>query len=127
MVATPAVLGGIVFFPTFVPDSDVCIANGTSYLYALYYVTGGAYSEAVIGTTASGANQMVNRSTSLGQGLATTVALHIGAQGNGGAGGGSRSGLTGCSQSSTGALNCVNVNPAMGTTSRYLSWINQRD
>ncbi len=127
MVATPAVLGGVVLFPTFVPDSDVCVASGNSYLYALYYVTGGAYSEAVIGTTTLGSNQVVNRSASLGQGLATTVALHIGAQGSGGAGGGSQSGLTGCSQSSTGALNCINLNPVLGVTSRYLSWVNQRD
>jgi type IV pilus assembly protein PilY1 len=119
------VLGGIVLYPTFVPNSDLCVAAGNSYLYALYYKTGGPYSEPVIGTAASGTQ--VARSTSLGQGLGTSVALHIGVQGTGGAGGGSQSGLTGCSQSSVGSLNCVSIDPAGIVTSRWLSWRDQRD
>ena len=50
-VANPVVLGGIVFFPTFLPSSDVCVAAGSSSLYALYYVTGGAYSSPIVGMT----------------------------------------------------------------------------
>ncbi len=125
MVSTPVVLGGIVLYPTFVPSSDLCVAAGNSYLYALYYKTGGPYSEPVIGTTAGGTQ--IARSMSLGQGLGTSVALHIGVQGSGAAGGGSQSGLTGCSQSSVGSLNCVNINPAGSVASRYLSWRDQRD
>ena len=126
---TPIVAGGIVFLPTFVPNSDVCVVAGNGYMYALYYVTGGAYSSPVIGTTAgtSGAANTINRKTLLGEGLSSTIALHIGVQGNGSTGGGSTSGLKGCSQSTTGALNCVNINPAMDVASRYISWINQRD
>lgn len=126
---TPIVAGGIVFLPTFLPSSDVCIVAGTGSMYALYYVTGGAYSSPVVGTTAgsSGAADTIKNKVTLGEGLSSQIALHIGVQGNGTTGGGSTSGLMGCSQSTTGALNCVNINPAMGVTSRYLSWINQRD
>ena len=122
-VANPVLLGGIVFFPTFTPSGDVCVAAGSSNLYALYYVSGGAYSSPVVGMT----GQNINSKVSLGEGLATTVAIHLGAQGDGTTGSGSQSGLKGCSQSSTGAINCVNAGTASATASRYLSWINQRD
>ena len=107
-VANPAVIGGIVFFPTFLPSGDVCVAAGSSSLYALYYVTGGAYSSPIVGMT----GQNINKKTSLGEGLATTVAIHLGAQGDGTTGNGSLSGVKGCSQSSTGAINCVNAGTA---------------
>jgi type IV pilus assembly protein PilY1 len=122
-VANPVLLGGIVFFPTFLPSGDVCVAAGSSYLYALYYVTGGAYSSPVLGMT----GQNINNKMSLGEGLATTVAIHLGAQGDGSTGGGSLTGVTGCSQSSTGAINCVKAGSASAVASRYLSWINQKD
>ncbi len=122
-VANPVVLGGIVFFPTFLPSGDVCVSAGSSFLYALYYVTGGAYSSPIVGMT----GQNINNKISLGEGLATTVAIHLGAQGDGTTGSGSLSGVKGCSQSSTGAINCVNAGTASGVASRYLSWINQRD
>ncbi|WP_173047365.1 pilus assembly protein [Nitrospira sp. KM1] len=122
-VANPVVIGGIVFFPTFLPSSDVCVAAGSSSLYALYYVTGGAYSSPIVGMT----GQNINNKTSLGEGLATTVAIHLGAQGDGTTGSGSLSGLKGCSQASTGAINCVNAGTASAVASRYLSWINQKD
>lgn len=111
------------FFPTFLPSGDVCVAAGSSYLYALYYVTGGAYSSPILGMT----GQNINNKMSLGEGLATTVAIHLGAQGDGSTGGGSLTGVKGCSQSSTGAINCVNAGSASSVASRYLSWINQKD
>ncbi|MEP6933833.1 MAG: PilC/PilY family type IV pilus protein, partial [Nitrospirota bacterium] len=122
-VANPVLLGGIVFFPTFMPSGDVCVAAGSSNLYALYYVTGGAYSSPVVGMT----GQNINNKVGLGEGLATTVAIHLGAQGDGTTGSGSLSGITGCSQASTGAINCVKAGSASAVSSRYLSWINQRD
>jgi type IV pilus assembly protein PilY1 len=116
-VANPVLLGGIVFFPTFSPSGDVCVAAGSSNLYALYYLTGGAYSSPIIGMT----GQNINAKTSLGEGMATTVAIHLGAQDTLG------NDKTGCSQSSTGAINCVKVGSASAVASRYLSWINQKD
>jgi type IV pilus assembly protein PilY1 len=122
-VANPVVLGGIVFFPTFTPSGDVCVAAGSSSLYGLYYVTGGAYSSPILGMT----GQNINSKTSLGEGMATTVAVHLGAQGDGTTGGGSKTGVKACSQSSTGAINCVNTGTASAVASHFLSWINQKD
>jgi type IV pilus assembly protein PilY1 len=122
-VANPVLFGGIVFFPTFTPSGDVCVAAGSSSLYALYYVTGGAYSSPIIGMT----GQNINKKTSLGEGMATTVAIHVGSQGDGTTGTGSQYGTSGCSQSSTGSINCVKAGTASSVASRYLSWINQRD
>jgi type IV pilus assembly protein PilY1 len=122
-VANPVVLGGIVFFPTFTPSGDVCVAAGSSNLYGLYYVTGGAYSSPILGMT----GQNINNKTGLGEGLATTVAIHLGAQGDGTTGSGSQTGVKACSQSSTGAINCVNTGTASAVASHFLSWINQRD
>ncbi len=127
MVATPSVFGGVAFFPTFLPSTDPCVAAGTSNLYGLYYVTGTAYSSPVIGTATSGSNQISKASIGLGEGLSTAIAIHIGAQGNGTTGGGSLSGTKACSQSSTGALNCFNVKPALGAASGYVSWNHKRD
>lgn len=125
MFATPVVLGGLVLYPTFVPSANTCVAAGTSYLYALYYLTGGPYSDPVF-PAGPGDTQIAGR-TSLGEGLATTIAPHLGAQGTNQVGGGSQSGLIGCSQSSTGALGCVQLNPTDRIASRYLSWRDQRD
>lgn len=40
VVAKSLVAGGVVFFTTFIPDTDVCESNGSAWLYALDYETG---------------------------------------------------------------------------------------
>ena len=47
-VSKSAVLGGMVFSPTFTPNSDVCGFGGNSNLYALYYETGTAYKKQIL-------------------------------------------------------------------------------
>jgi type IV pilus assembly protein PilY1 len=121
-----------VFFPSFIPNNDICSASGESNLYALFYLTGSAYKEAVIGTTAAGSNKTVNRSMALGTGLASQMAVQIGAQGSGGTGGGPsgsgcQGGVIGFVQSSTGAIAQPCAKPALSSWSQYVSWINQRD
>ena len=124
---SPTLLGGIVFFPTFVPAvGNVCGGGtGTSSLYALFYLTGSAYKTSVVGTDTVGGNTNVKRSTSLGAGIASQIGIHMGAQGTD-----SASGVTSrskaCSQMSTGALTCIQTQPALVAWSRYLSWINLR-
>ena len=90
-VSSPVVLAGAVFFPTLVPTNDFCSSTGTSYLYALYYKTGSAYSSPIIGTSASGANTNSNTRMTLGEGVASQVAIHIDGTGtsNGSSAGGS--------------------------------------
>jgi type IV pilus assembly protein PilY1 len=136
VLANPTLIGGIAFFPTFIPDNDLCAASGGSNLYALFYLTGSANATPIIGTTTSGSNQMVNRSMSLGTGLAAQMAIHLGSQGSGaqGAAGGGGGGGGGCQSGVGGFINTSSGNIAQACTglsssvrSRYVAWINQRD
>jgi hypothetical protein len=40
VLVKPLVLGGVVFFVTFIPDRDVCAGNGESWLFAVDFETG---------------------------------------------------------------------------------------
>jgi len=48
-VSKSAVLGGIVFSPTFTPNNDVCGFGGDSNFYVHYYETGTAYYKQILG------------------------------------------------------------------------------
>ena len=125
VLASPVVFGGIVYFPTFIPTNDICASSGTSYLYSLFYKTGSAYTESIIGTTpgASG-NVNVLGKLSLGEGLAFGGVTHIGSGSDGGAP------IKICNNTSTGALLCTESNVAGGPgsgipdpRSHFISWI----
>jgi type IV pilus assembly protein PilY1 len=134
-LSAPTILGGTVFFTTFVPVNDVCTAAGSGSIYALFYQTGSAYKSSVIGSTTTGsgstAQTTMARSMSLGTGLPSQMAVQIGGQGSGAAGSGSSSGcagrVTGYIQASTGALNQFCGTPALSSWSRFVSWISQRE
>jgi type IV pilus assembly protein PilY1 len=102
----PAVIGGIVLFSTFIPNTDVCGFGGNGKLYALYYTTGTAYKKSVIGTEGS----VVLKSTDLGNGLPSSIGIHVGKEEGG----------TGYVQQSTGTILEIDINPALkvkgGTT-----------
>ena len=104
---------------------DAIDAKKRGTLYALFYQTGSAYTESVIGTEVSGSDTNVSRSVSMGTGMASQAAVHIGAQGTDAA-----SSVTGrmtiCSQSDSGALSCRRTSPPLSSWSRYLSWVSQR-
>jgi type IV pilus assembly protein PilY1 len=129
VVATPTVVGGIVFFPSFVPQSTMCSSLGTGYLYGLFYLTGTAYKDPVLGTDPAAPTQS-NKSILLGSGQTGQLGVHIGAEGTDGAT--SATGVDGCQgrvsiigQASTGQISksCVKT---LGTWSRFISWNNQR-
>jgi type IV pilus assembly protein PilY1 len=137
VVSSPTVFGGVVFFPTFIPTNDICVSSGTSRLWALFYKTGSAYQEPIIGTAASGSNQTINKFGSLGEGLAFGIVVHMGS----GRDGGSPFGLLinmsqgnfgdcatcGFGGGSPGGLPSSNIgaNVAIDPRSRYFSWTNQ--
>jgi type IV pilus assembly protein PilY1 len=125
-VSSSVVLAGAVFFPTLVPTNDFCASTGTSYLYALYYKTGSAYTSPIIGTSASGANTISNTRMNLGDGVASQVAIHIDGTGNlpGGPPGGPP--IKACSQMSTGSSTCIDANAPNPPWSRYMSWEHER-
>jgi type IV pilus assembly protein PilY1 len=134
VVNSPTVFGGIVFFPTFTPTGDVCASSGTSRIWALFYKTGSAYQESIIGTSTSGSNQTVNRFGSLGQGLAFGVVVHIGSGRDGGSPFGllinmSQGNFGDCPTCGPGGTpgvpsSNISVSVAIDPRSHYLSWIN---
>jgi type IV pilus assembly protein PilY1 len=125
-LSTATLLGGSLFFTTFIPTSDICVASGSGLLYAVYYQTGTPYKESVLGTTTSGGKTLASRSISLGSGLPSSMAVQIGAQGTGASGTASSSGcagrVTGFIQASTGVLGQVCGKPALSSWSRMVAW-----
>jgi type IV pilus assembly protein PilY1 len=117
-LAKSTLLGDIVLFPTFDPNDDLCDYGGDSYLYALYYETGTAYKESVIGlgTTTidvSGvAKYEVLKKKYLGLGMPTSVVIHAGKQ----------HGVTGMIQLGTGVVATIDINPAASPQSKVLFW-----
>ena len=129
-VSSPVVLAGAVFFPTLVPMNDFCSSTGTSYLYALYYKTGSAYSSPIIGTSTSGANTNNTTRLLLGEGVASQVAIHIDGTGGsctgGNCSGANKPPIKYCSQMSTGSSECKDASGPNPPWSRYMSWVRQR-
>ncbi|OGP52543.1 MAG: hypothetical protein A2Y65_02315 [Deltaproteobacteria bacterium RBG_13_52_11] len=115
----PTILGDIVLFPTFDPNDDLCSYGGDSYLFALYYETGTAYEESVIGlsatntmTTSGVAKKEILKKQYLGAGMPTSAVIHAGRQ----------QGVTGMVQLGTGVVATVNINPATSPQSRVIFW-----
>src|SRR5207253_6016251 len=126
-LSSPTLLGGTVFFTTFVPTTDICKARGTGYLYAVYYLTGGPYTSSAIGTVTSGTNTLAAKSLALGQGLPTQMQIHIGAElpttyvpPTPGDCAGSR--VVGMTSQGTGAMAVTCLKPSAPFFSRMVSW-----
>jgi type IV pilus assembly protein PilY1 len=103
-----------VTFTTYVPSSNVCTAEGESYLWAPYYKTGTAYLRSVIGLHKEfvPGKDKVLRKLSLGSGLSTTPNIHSG----------SEEGTKAFVQTSTGAIIGIEqANPGV-TKSGPASW-----
>lgn len=124
-MAEPTVLGGIVTFTTFRPDSHVCAFEGESFGYPLFYKTGTAPYVNVIGygdsTWTDGDGQThkeISRRVYIGQGVAATPSLHIGDQ----------EGAKAFIQCSTGEIRIIQeMNLMEGYRSRPLYWIQPAD
>jgi len=107
-----ALIGGLLSFTTFIPESDICSAGGESFLWALYYQTGTAHYSGVLGTeTVSGKEQTI-KEISLGQGLSTSPNIHIGRE----------SGTAVFVQSSTGEITKIEQDNPLSTKSGMQSW-----
>jgi type IV pilus assembly protein PilY1 len=114
-IVPPTIIAGAVLFPTFIPTSDICVASGSSNLYALFYKTGGAYSEPIMGVDASGYSKT---NVSLGQGLASSVAIQIGA---------APTGVAGFYQTSGANIGKITPSTPLSAWSEYVSWVSRRD
>ena len=114
-LVNPTLIGGAVFFPTFTPNNDICVSTGNSTLYSMYYLTGTGYTDPIMGVDASGFSK---RSASLGEGLASSVAIQIGAQ---------PTGMSGFYQSSNSVMSKITPKPPSSIWSQYISWISNRE
>ncbi len=124
-VGMPTILGGITTFTSFKPDDDACAFEGESRLYALYYTTGTAYGlKPIIGygddtmTVGGDVLKEINRSISLGAGVAATPSLHVGEE----------EGVKAFVQSSTGEIEIIDeINLPEAYKSKPLFWIQEGD
>ncbi|WP_136807076.1 pilus assembly protein [Desulfosediminicola flagellatus] len=75
----PTLLGGLVTFTTYQPFADICQAEGLSSLYGVYFLTGTAWYEDVIGTYSNPEGKsIVKDKLDLGKGQAMTPSLQVG-------------------------------------------------
>ena len=119
-IGQAVLLGDILTFTTYLPSADLCRFEGESYLYALYYGTGTAYSKSVIGlegdaggpTPPPGSPKKVLKKRSLGRGLTITPNVHTGRQ----------KGSKVFIQTSTGAILGIDQQNPGVTKSGTLSW-----
>ena len=70
-------LGGLVTFTTYQPFTDVCRAEGNSYLYGVHYKTGTSWYENVFGAygTDNYGVKYVRNKLDLGRGMTATPNL----------------------------------------------------
>jgi len=111
VLAKPTVLGGLVLFTTYIPDTDVCSYGGSGYLYSVYYESGTAYKEPTIGLDLDGTT--ILRSVSLGKGVPASIGMHVGRNDAGKA----------FVQTSTGTIEEVETTPPSSVKSGITYWI----
>jgi len=118
----PTILGGIVLFPTFKPTTDACGYGGSSYLYGLYYETGTANDESVIGlgtntiTIDGKTYKEILKKIDLGSGMPTNAVIHSGQE----------HGVMSLIQLGTGVIKQITVEPAFSPKSQTLFWEERR-
>lgn len=79
VLGKPTLLGGLVNHTSYVPSSDPCQGEGSSYLYSLYYATGTAWKENVYGDDEDPDVPVAFR-RALGRGLTISPTLHLGSE-----------------------------------------------
>ncbi|MFQ5587263.1 MAG: pilus assembly protein [Nitrospiria bacterium] len=125
VLSKSSVLGGIVFFTSFVPNGDACTAGGISFMHGLYYETGTSYPESPFGEPPPppGAPPVeVKNVKTLGEGLPSGIGIHIGSATSGGGSGTCQSGIKGFVQQSTGTITEVCGDPAFSIRSGVKGW-----
>jgi type IV pilus assembly protein PilY1 len=125
-LSTATLLGGTLFFSTFIPDASICEFSGKGRLYGLYYLTGTGFTVAALGTTTVGGNQMAKPFIEIDPGMPSQVALHVGAKGAGAVG---TTGTLGCGSGVTVSVgtSTASIAQTCGRTghsfaSRLISW-----
>jgi len=112
IINKPSLLGGILLAPSFVPNQDVCGFGGSSYLHALYFETGTAYDQSVVGVVPGIDKDTVLDRINLGLGISSSLGIHVGRE----------SGARGFIQQSTGTIAQIHLTPAFGVNSGFVNW-----
>jgi len=120
VVSKPSILGGIVFFPAFSPNTDICGFGGDSSFYGLYFETGTAFPREVLPngleapvSIGGETQQIVKTDIQIGSGAPPPSAgIHVGQQ----------KGAKAFLQMSTGEVIELDVEPAMKIKSGLTSW-----
>jgi type IV pilus assembly protein PilY1 len=115
----PGLLGGIVSWTTFSPQSeDICSLSGNSRLYASFYKTGSAFKQPVIGVgDEPGDVKTIKRVVALGRGMPSSVSFAVTGE----------SVTTGFVQQSTGAIIQLEETTPFGLKSGFTGWRTERD
>jgi Tfp pilus tip-associated adhesin PilY1 len=113
-ITKPTILGGLVLFNSFIPNNaDPCALSGSSYTYAVYYLTGTASPVSAIGTYVSGGSTIVlSRTATAVVGQASNIAIHSGQE----------KGDMAFIQMSTGEVITVSTIPPITAKSGIISW-----
>ncbi len=85
VIGQATLLGGIVNYSTYIPDTSLCEREGSSKLYSVYYITGTPWKENVFDEAGDG-DGYIDYSKDLGKGLTITptILLPPGGPGTGG-------------------------------------------
>ncbi len=75
IISNPILIGGALFFTSFVPSEDICAFGGTSRLYGVDYLTGIPGETSILGQDSDG---WLYHSVLLGEGVPSSPAAHIG-------------------------------------------------
>jgi type IV pilus assembly protein PilY1 len=108
----PSIYGGLVMFTSFKPNSDICGYGGQGRLYGLYYETGTPYKLGVFSLVQPEPGSAIPRSIDLGEGRASSLAIHIGQEVGGKI----------YVQQSTGEITSVTLNPPFSQKSGSVMW-----
>lgn len=115
VISKATVLGGIVFFPGYTFNEDICGFGGDTNFYGTYYETGTAYYKHILpGTiTTDATGEKVNSKYIVGHGAPPPAAgFHVGRE----------SGATAFLQMSTGEVVEINVDTAFNIKSGIAAW-----
>lgn len=111
-IGQAALYGDILTFTSYVPSDDVCTFEGSSYLYALYYLTGTAGPDAVLFDPGNPTPANNLKRIDLGRGLVSKPSIHVG----------KKDGTTVSVQSSDGSILTIDENNTGQTRSGVIGW-----
>jgi type IV pilus assembly protein PilY1 len=73
-------LGGLVSYSTYIPNTNICNPEGSGYLYGIYYQTGTSWVQDVFGREPANYGEPIEEAVYMGEGLSTTPNIHVGEQ-----------------------------------------------